>query len=93
MSIETPNGIDRAEIEDHAQRMVEQTALRRVRKTLDGIEQDESARRRILSKVLVVCAILAVVGAWLVWTFVFGDRGMPKQPPMKVPGAVQLKPS
>jgi len=91
MNSETPRDIDRAEIQDHAQRTVERTALRKVRKTLDGIEQDEAAQRRTLHKVLVVCVILAILGAWLVWTLVFGDRGMPKQQPMKVPSAVQPK--
>ena len=42
---ELPNDIDRAAIEEHAQRTVEQTALRKVRKTLDQIEQAEAAGR------------------------------------------------
>ena len=91
MSNEAPKDIDRAGIQDHAQRTVERTALRKVRKTLDSIEQDETAQRRTLHKVLAVCAALAVLGAWLVWTLVFGDRGMPKQQPMKVPSTVQPK--
>ena len=43
MSMETPKDIDRAAIEEHAQRMVEQTALRKVRKALERIEQAEIA--------------------------------------------------
>ncbi|MBK5105421.1 MAG: hypothetical protein JJE42_14325, partial [Burkholderiales bacterium] len=46
MGIETPNDIERAAIEEHAQRTAEQTALRKVRKTLDGIEAAEAGRRR-----------------------------------------------
>ena len=64
MGIETPNDIDRAAIEEHAQRTVEQTALRKVRKTLDKIEEAEAAGRRTLRYVLIACAILAVIGAW-----------------------------
>lgn len=91
MGIETPNDIERAAIEEHAQRTVEQTALRKVRKTLDGIEADETGERRALRKVVIVCAILAALGAWLVWELVFSDKGMPRQPPLKVPGAAQPK--
>ena len=91
MSSETPKDIDRAAIEEHAQRIAEQTALRKVRKTLDSIEASEAAERRNLRRVLIACALLAALGAWLVWGLVFGDRGLPKQPPMKVPGTLQPK--
>jgi len=90
MASEAPNDIDRASIAEHARRTAEQAALRNVRRTLDEIEQSEIDRRATLRKVLVVCAILAAIGAWLVWGM-FGDRGMPKQPPLKVPDKVQQK--
>ena len=85
MGAETPNDIDRAAIEEHAQRTVEQAALRRVRKTLNGIEEAEAARRRTLRYVLIGCAILAVLGACFIWGLIFAGRDMPKTPPMKVP--------
>jgi hypothetical protein len=89
MGIETPNDIERAAIEEHAQRTVEQTALRKVRKTLDGIEAAEAGERRTLRRILIVCAILVLLGAWLSWELVFSDKGMPKQPPMKIPDTLQ----
>jgi len=89
MGAETPNDIDRAAIEEHAQRTTEQTALRKVRKTLDKIEQAEIAERRILRRILIVCGILAVLGAWFFWWLIFSGGDMPKAPPMKVPGALQ----
>ena len=91
MGIETPNDIDRAAIEEHAQRTVEQTALRKVRKTLDKIEEAEAARRRTLRYVLIACAILAVIGAWFFWGLIFSGRDLPKAPPMKVLSAVPQK--
>lgn len=91
MNGETPNDIERAAIEEHAQRTTEQTALRKVRKTLDGIEAAEAGQRRSLRKILVVCAILAAFGAWLSWELVFSDKGMPRQQPLKVPAALPSK--
>lgn len=91
MGIETPNDIDRAAIEEHAQRTVEQAALRKVRKTLDKIEETEAARRRTLRYVLIACAILAVLGAWFFWGLLFSGRDLPKSPPMKVPSTLPQK--
>ena len=85
MGIETPEDIDRAAIAAHAQRTVEQTALRKMRKTLDGIKETETAERRSLRRVLIVCAILAVLGALMFWSLIFGGREMPERSPMKVP--------
>jgi hypothetical protein len=88
---EIPNDIDRAAIEEHAQRTVEQTALRKVRKTLDQVEEAEAARRRMLRYVLIACAILVSIGAWFLWGLVFSGRDLPKAPPMKVPGTLLQK--
>ena len=87
--MEPPQDIDHAAIEEHAQRTVEQTALRKVRKTLDEIERAQAAERRTLRKILVVCALLALLGAWLSWELVFSDRGMPKQQSMEIPPTLQ----
>lgn len=89
MGKDTPKDIDRAAIEEHAQRTAEQTALRKVRKTLDRIEEDETRERHVLRYVLIVCALLAALGVWFFSGLIFGDRGMPKQPPMKIPDRVQ----
>jgi hypothetical protein len=91
MITEIPNDIDRAAIEEHAQRTVEQQALRKVRHTLDTIEEGEAARRRTLRYALIACAALAVLGAWLFWGLLFGGRDMPNPPPMKVPSTLPQK--
>jgi len=88
---EIPNDIDRAAIEEHAQRTVEQTALRKVRKSLDKIEEAEAAGRRTLRYVLIACAILAVLGAWYFWELIFSGKDLPKAPPMKVPSTLPQK--
>jgi hypothetical protein len=88
---EIPDDIDRAAIEEHAQRTTEQTALRKVRKTLDKIEETETTERRMLRYALIVCAILAVIGAWFFWGLIFSGGDLPKEPPMKVPSAVPQK--
>ena len=96
MSTESPNAktpydSERAAIEEHAQRTTEQTALRKVRKTLDRIEESEAGERRALRYVLVACALLALVGLWFSWGLIFGGSEMPKQPPMKVPATLPQK--
>jgi hypothetical protein len=91
MGIEAPKDIDRSAIEEHAQRTAEQTALRKMRKTLDGIEAAEAGQRRNLRRILIVCAVLAVLGTWLSWELVFSDKGMPKPQPMKIPATAPLK--
>lgn len=86
-----PNDIDRAAIEANAQRTVEQTALRKVRKALDQIEEAEAARRRMLRLVLIAGALLALLGAWLFWWLLFSGRDVPKAAPMAVPATLPQK--
>jgi hypothetical protein len=88
MSSEASNDVDRAAIADHAQRVVEQAALKKVRKTLDKLDVAQSEQRRQLRKVLIVCAALVLGGAILLW-FMISGRMEPKGPPMeiKVPAA------
>ena len=84
--------IDHEAIAAHAQHLVEQTALRKVRKTLDEIKRAESGERRLLRKLLLACAIVAVLGIGFFSWLMLGGKGLPKEPPMKVPGATQAKP-
>ncbi len=91
MGIEKPNEVERAAIAEHAQRTAERTALRKVRKTLDHIEEAALAERRILHKVLIVCVLLAALGGWFFWWLIFSDRGLPKAPPMQIPRTLQQK--
>lgn len=91
MGADQPDDIDNAAIQENAQRTAERTALRKVRKALDRIDAAETAERRTLRKVLVVCVLLAVLGGWFFWWLIFSDRGMPKPPPMKIPQKLQQK--
>ena len=89
MGAEQDQDIDRAAIAERAQRSAEQAALRKVRKTLDRIGEDAAGERRALRKILVLCAILAALGAWVAWQLLFGERGMPKSPPLQLPAKIQ----
>jgi hypothetical protein len=91
MANEQLNDVDRAAIDEHARHVAEQAALRKVRKTLDSIGESETAERRTLRKVLIVCAILAAVGVLLALGLVYGDKGLPQQPPMTVPDTLPPK--
>lgn len=88
MASEIPNDIDRAAIEEHAQRTVERTALRKVRKTLDEIQDAETARRRTLQRTLIACAILLLLGAWGLWEIMFSGRDFAKGPPIEIPSTL-----
>ena len=83
--------IDRAAIEAHAQRVAEQTALRKVRKALDRMREAESGERRILRKILVACAILAALGLGFLGWLLASGKDAPKGPPMQVPAALPPK--
>lgn len=93
MGSETPNAktpydSERAAIEEHAQRTTEQTALRKVRKALDRIEESEAGERRALRYVLIACVLLALVGLWFFWGLIFRGSEMPKPPPMQIPATL-----
>jgi hypothetical protein len=84
--------IDRAAIEAHVQHLVEQTALRKVRKSLDGLREAETRARRTLHKVLLACALLTILGIAAAWGLVYSGKDLPKEPPLKVPATLQKKP-
>ncbi len=91
MGIEPPNDIDRAAIEEHAQRTVEQTALRKVRKTLERIARAEIAERRTLRRVLDHVRDTGLLGACYFAWLVFSGGDLPRQPPMRIPATLTLK--
>ena len=91
MATEIPNDIDRAAIEEHAQRTVERAALRKVRKTLDEIQDAETARRRTLHRTLIACAILLAFGAWGLWELMFGGRDFAQGSPIEIPSTLPQK--
>jgi hypothetical protein len=78
---------------EEAQREAERAALRNVRSALDGIEVSEAQRRRLLRKVLVICAVLFALGAVLAWAMFFSGERMPKGPPLQIPENIKFKPS
>jgi fatty acid desaturase len=91
MSNQAPDDIDRAAIAENAQRTVERSALRKVRKALDSIERAQADKRKLLRNVLLACAALALVGAWLVWTLIISGREPPVGPGIELPAAAKPK--
>jgi hypothetical protein len=92
MSNQAPDDIDRAAIAENAQRTVERSALRKVRKALDGIERAEAEKRKLLRNVLLACAALVLLGAWLVWALIFSGRAPSASPGIELPAATKQKP-
>ena len=74
MSTGSPDDIDRAAIAEHAQRTAERAALRKVRKTLDGMQSAQVRERRVLRAALAVCGILLFAGMLAVSWLLFGAR-------------------
>ncbi len=91
MSAEQPDDIDRAAIEEAAQRTAERTALRKVRKQLDSIEQAEARQRKLLRIALLVGAIVIVVLALVVWQMIARNRELHRGPPIEIPKAAEKK--
>lgn len=91
MSSEKPNDLDRAAIEETAQREAERAALRKVRKKLDNIEQGDARQRRILGIVLVAGAVVILVLAVVVWQMISRNRELRSGPPVEIPRAVEKK--
>ena len=89
MGTENPGDIDRVKTEAHAQRTAEQTALRKVRKTLNRSEQDEADERSALRYVLSPCVLLAMLALWFSWEHLLCSQ-VPKPPPR--PSQVQVQP-
>jgi hypothetical protein len=92
MSNQAPDDIDRAAIAENAQRTVERSALRKMRKALDGIERAEAEKRKLLRNVLLACAALVLLGAWLVWALIFSGRAQSAGPGIELPAATKQKP-
>lgn len=92
MSTGEPDGIDRDAIADNAQRTVERVALRKVRKTLDGMERAAAEQRKLLRRVLIACAVLALVGALFARGLFFAGREGPRGPAIQLPAASKEKP-
>jgi hypothetical protein len=92
MSTGKPGDVDRDAIAENAQRTVERTALRKVRKTLNGIERAAAEQRKQLRRVLIACAVLALVGALFAWGLFFAGREGPKGPAIELPAASEGKP-
>jgi len=88
---ETPNDIDRAAIEEAAQRTAEQTALRKVRTQLDHIEASEARQRKVIRIVAIagVAAILCLV--LVVWYILSSNRDQLRGTPIEIPRSAPKK--
>jgi hypothetical protein len=57
-----------ADVGEQAQRQAERSALRKVRRTLDGMDAEEAQKRRVFRRTAAICAVVVVVVvAFLAW--------------------------
>lgn len=71
--------------EEEAQREAERDALRKVRKTLDGIEAGESEQRRWRNTIVVVSVVLFILGAAVLLGLYFAAKEVPRGAPIDLP--------
>jgi hypothetical protein len=80
--------MERGVKDEEAQREAERSALRKVRKALDGIEAGEDEQRRWRKTVVAVSVVLFILGAALLLALFFAGKAVPRDAPIQVPGKV-----
>ena len=81
--------IDQNAIAENIDDTVKRTALRKVRKLVDKLEDEETARRRLEKRALIIGAVaVAAIAGWFAFTMIERDgnfdRGQTIQLPDKV---------
>lgn len=84
-----PPDLNRAAIEEAAQRTAEQAALRKVRKKLDSLEAEETRRRRTVRRIALVGIIAIVCVVVVVWIMLSANREQLRGAPIAVPGTLK----
>jgi flagellar basal body-associated protein FliL len=88
---ETPGNIDRAAIDQAAQRTAEQAALRKVRKQLDVMEASDARQRRTI-RIIAIVGIAAIAGVVLVmWLMLSSHRDSLRGAPVEIPRSAPKK--
>jgi hypothetical protein len=85
----TDSNPDKNAIAENIQRTVERTALRKVRKLVDELDAEESAKYRLEKRALIIAVVAGTLATvWLVSGLLVSDekfeRGQPVQLPDKV---------
>ena len=87
----TDSNPDNRAIADNIRRTVERTALRKVRKLVDALEDEETSRRRLEKRALVVAAVsVAAIAGWFVYGLVASDQKYERGQSVQVPDKVAV---
>jgi hypothetical protein len=82
---------DRNAMTDNIQRTVERTALRKVRKLVDNLDAEESGKKRLERRALVIAAIVAVlIIGWVAVGAIQNDRQFTRDQPVAIPAQVEV---
>ena len=88
---ETPRNVDRAAIDQAAQRTAEQAALRKIRKQLDVMGASDARQRRII-RIVAFTGIIAILGVIAVlWFMLSSHRDPLRGTPVEIPKSVGKK--
>jgi len=88
---ETSRSVDRAAIDQAAQRTAEQAALRKVRKQLDVMGASDARQRRII-RIVAFAGIIAILGVIAVlWYMLSSHRDPLRGTPVEIPRSAAKK--
>ncbi len=83
--------IDRNAIADNIDQTVKRTALRKVRKLVDNLDAEESGRKRLERRALVIAAIVGIlIVGWVALGAIQNDKQFARDQPVAIPAQVEV---
>lgn len=83
--------VDKNAIAENVQHTVERTALRKVRKLVDKIEEEQAVEQRLGNRAMIVFAVIIVLFlAWLIANAINDDRKLNRDQKFQMPEKVAV---
>ena len=85
----TDSNPDKSALSDNIQRTVERTALRKVRKLVDELDAEETAKHRLGRRALIIAVVVGTVAmVWLVSGLIASDEKYERGQSVRLPDKV-----
>ena len=83
--------VDKNAITENVQRTVERAALRKVRKLVDKIEEEQAVEQRLGNRAMIVFAVIGILFlAWLIANAINDDRQLNRDQKFQLPEKVVI---